>query len=91
MFYFRPNDFSLHINVNINRNSSFHPILQSLFRVAKILRFGRTRTMVGVDIYNATNANPTVSLNNTFGGTTWLTPTSILNARFAKISMQLDF
>ena len=27
------------------------------FRVAKILRYGRTRTQVGVDVYNATNTD----------------------------------
>ena len=33
------------------------------FRVAKILRFGRTRTNVGVDVYNLFNANPALTYN----------------------------
>ena len=33
------------------------------FRVAKILRFGRTRTNVGVDVYNLFNANPVLTYN----------------------------
>ena len=35
-------------------------------RVAKILRFGRTRTNVGVDITNITNAAPVLTYNETF-------------------------
>jgi len=46
-------------------------------RLAKILRFGRTKTLVGVDLYNLLNANPGLSYNETFTGTgqTWLRPT----------------
>ena len=36
-------------------------------RVAKILRFGRTRTLVGFDLYNLFNANPGLTYNQTFG------------------------
>ena len=41
------------------------------FRVAKILRFGGTRTMVGVDLYNALNSSAILTYNNAFvpGGT----------------------
>ena len=46
--------------------------------------------MVGVDVYNLTNSSAVVSFNETYGPR-WLTPTSILQARFAKISAQLDF
>jgi hypothetical protein len=59
-------------------------------RVAKILRFGQRRVQVGLDLYNATNTNAIQNYNQTFGPA-WLTPTSILTARFAKISAQLDF
>ena len=59
-------------------------------RVAKVLTFGRTRTNVGIDFYNATNGSPITTYNQTFGPR-WLTPTLILPARFAKISMQIDF
>jgi hypothetical protein len=61
-------------------------------RVGKIFRFGRTRTSVGVDIYNLLNAAPPLSYNQAFiVGGSWLTPTSVLSARFAKISAQFDF
>ncbi len=61
-------------------------------RIAKIIRFGTTRTQVGVDIFNLLNAD-TVTLYN-FGfvpGGSWLTPTAITPARYARISVQLDF
>lgn len=63
---------------------------QADFRVAKLLRFGRTRTLVGLDLFNALNSNVVVSQNNTFGPR-WLTPTGILQARLVKVSAQFDF
>jgi hypothetical protein len=62
-------------------------------RVAKIVRQGRTRTQIGVDVYNLTNTDVVTGFNQTFSptSTTWLTPTSIQPARYAKISAQIDF
>jgi hypothetical protein len=61
-------------------------------RVGKILRFGGRRANVGVDFYNLLNAATPLSYNQAFiPGGAWLTPTSVLSARFAKLSMQLDF
>ena len=51
--------------------------------------YGRTRASVNLDLYNALNANPVLSQNNNFAA--WQVPTSILTARFAKISVQFDF
>ena len=59
-------------------------------RFAKILRFGRTRTNVGLDVYNIFNWNPVLTYNQTFG-TTFLRPQSILAARFMKVSATIDF
>jgi len=59
-------------------------------RVAKILKFGRTRTQVGVDLYNALNSSAVQTYNQTFGSA-YLTPTLVLPARFAKVSAQIDF
>ena len=59
-------------------------------RFAKVLTYGRTRTNVGVDLYNALNASPATTYNQTFGPR-WLTPTQIMPARFVKFSMTLDF
>jgi hypothetical protein len=60
------------------------------FRVAKVLRFATTRTNVGIDLYNALNANPVTSYNQTYG-TAWLRPQAIMPARFVKLSVQIDF
>ena len=49
------------------------------FRVAKILRFGRTRTTVGVDLYNVLNSSAILTYNNVFvPGGPWLQPNSVL-------------
>jgi hypothetical protein len=60
------------------------------FRVAKLLRFGGTRALVGVDIFNALNTDTVQSINTTYGSA-WLQPRGIIPARFAKLSAQLDF
>jgi hypothetical protein len=67
-------------------------------RFAKILRFGRTRTNVGFDIYNVANSAPVLTYNQTFvlpsaasPTGSWLRPTSVLQPRFVKFSAQIDF
>jgi len=67
-------------------------------RIAKILRFGRTRTNVGVDIYNLFNTDAILTYNQTFSPTVqpgqpgaWLTPLSVISPRFVKFSAQFDF
>jgi hypothetical protein len=62
-------------------------------RIAKILRYGRTRTQLGVDIYNITNTDYVTSYNQTYApnATTWLTPTGIQPARYARVGVQIDF
>jgi hypothetical protein len=62
------------------------------FRVAKIFRYNRTRTQVGVDIYNVTNTDVITGFNYGFvPGGSWLRPTAIQPARYARISAQIDF
>jgi hypothetical protein len=58
-------------------------------RVGKILRVGRTKATVNLDVYNLFNVNTVLTVNNAFA--TWQRPTSILLARFAKIGVQFDF
>jgi hypothetical protein len=61
-------------------------------RFAKVVRFGRTRTNVGFDVYNILNRNPVISSNYTFvPNGTWLRPNSVLSARFVKFSAVVDF
>jgi hypothetical protein len=59
-------------------------------RVGKILRFGKTRTIVGVDIYNITNSSVTLTYNSTYGST-WLRPNSFMPARWVKVTGQFSF
>jgi hypothetical protein len=62
------------------------------FRAAKLLKFGGTRTMIGVDIYNALNSSAILTYNNTFvPAGTWLQPNSILTGRMTKISAEFTF
>ena len=66
-------------------------------RFGKILKYGRTRTNVGVDIYNILNQAAVLTYNQTFnpsattGSQAWLAPTSVLTSRFVKIGVQIDF
>jgi len=62
-------------------------------RFAKVLRFNGTRTRISLDMYNALNAAPTLTYNQTYSPTTtsWLTPTSVLAARVMKIGASFEF
>src|SRR5262249_11357378 len=66
------------------------------FRVGKILRFGRTRANVALDLLNALNFDTILIPNQAFTpGGAWLTPTGtqtpVMTARTAKITVQYDF
>jgi len=62
-------------------------------RFGKILRFGRTKTNVAIDLYNLFNANTGTAFNQAFGtdGATFLRPTAILNPRFLRFNVTFDF
>jgi len=61
-------------------------------RFAKILRFGGTRTHIGLDIFNVLNSDAILTYNQTFApGGAWLVPQSVLTPRFYKLSAQIDF
>jgi len=64
------------------------------FRVAKLLRFGGTKTSINFDFYNILNSNSVLTENATFvlaPSAAWRTPQSILLPRLFKISAQFDF
>ena len=62
------------------------------FRVGKILKFGRSRTLIALDIYNALNSSAVLAYNSAFvPGGTWLQPLTILTPRFFKITAEFDF
>jgi hypothetical protein len=62
-------------------------------RVTKVLRIGRSRTNVGIDLYNLFNANTGLAFNQNFGsdGSAWLRPNSILNPRYVRFNATIDF
>jgi hypothetical protein len=59
-------------------------------RIGKILRYGTTKTMVNLDIFNLFNSNTTQVYQLTYGNA-YLNPLSIMSARFFKIGVQFDF
>ena len=58
-------------------------------RIGKVLRFGKTRTVLSMDIYNALNSDAMINQNQAYA--TWLAPTEILNARLLKFSVAFDY
>ena len=66
------------------------------FRVAKLLRLGRTRASIALDLLNALNLDTIIVPNQAFiPNGAWLTPTGtqtpVMTARTAKITVQYDF
>src|SRR5262249_24438292 len=69
-------------------------VTQLDFRIAEILRFGKTRTNIGLDLYNVTNSSTVLTYNNTYaltGNNSWMTPLTFMPARFVKITGQFNF
>ena len=58
-------------------------------RFSKILNFGKTRTSVGVDLYNALNVDTVTLQNNSYAS--WFVPQQVQYARFLKFSATFDF
>ena len=58
-------------------------------RFGRVLTFGKMRTVLNVDLYNALNANPVLAENSNYQ--LWRQPQTILMARFLKFGVQLDF
>jgi len=90
-------------NVNLidNSNKLFvdNRRTQVDMRFAKVIRFGRTRSDIGIDLFNLFNTNYATGFNTTYIYTTdntpraagWGTPTSIYAPRFVRINYTLDF
>ena len=66
-------------------------------RVAKVVRIKGTRTNIGLDFYNLTNANTHTTVDQTYSadpaalGARWLRPTAVLQPRFVRFNVQFDF
>jgi hypothetical protein len=67
-------------------------------RFAKIVRFGRTRTDIGVDLTNLLNSNYATAWDNTYQilnttqpGGTWNNPTAVFAPRFVRLNFTVNF
>jgi hypothetical protein len=58
-------------------------------RFGKLLRVGRARSIVSMDIFNMFNIDTVVNANQNFA--VWQRPTQILNGRTVKFSVQFDY
>jgi hypothetical protein len=69
-------------------------------RFAKVLRFGGRRADIGIDLYNIFNVNTPTGYDGTYDytpaaglgpGGEWLRPTSIVQPRFARFNVTVNF
>jgi hypothetical protein len=65
-------------------------------RFAKIVRFQNLRANIGVDLVNLLNSNQATAYSSTYSytapsGGSWYQPTSILQPRYARFSVTVDF
>jgi hypothetical protein len=62
-------------------------------RFAKVVRLGRTRTDVGVDLWNVFNTNYATGYEDAFvvGSDTWATPETIYPPRFVRLNFTVSF
>ena len=61
-------------------------------RVGKTLKYGRSRSLIAFDIYNALNSSAVLTYNNAFvPNGTWLQPLTILTPRFLRFTAEINF
>ena len=65
-------------------------------RFAKILRFGRTRVDIGVDLNNLLNTNYATNYEDAYSATepnggTWGNPTAVYAPRFVRLNFTVNF
>jgi hypothetical protein len=64
-------------------------------RFSKILRFGRTRSNIGLDLYNIFNSNTPTTYEALYDpattGARWMRPTAVVQPRFVRFNVQFDF
>jgi hypothetical protein len=84
--------------INLLTPEMLYPIerrTQLDMRFAKILRFGKTRYDIGVDLYNLANENAALTYEETYqytdNGATWLRPLSVMQPRLARFNVTVTF
>jgi hypothetical protein len=82
-------------NVNLVRAGEVFPrqVRTVDLRLGKILRFGRTRSDVAIDVYNLFNTSEAVTYNQTWGAdpAAWWRPTALTDARFLRFNVTVSF
>jgi hypothetical protein len=58
-------------------------------RIGKIVRAGRTRSVISLDLFNVLNADTISSASSTYS--TWLAPQAVVAPRLMKVSLTVDF
>jgi hypothetical protein len=91
------------VTVNLLRTNERYAedrINQVDMRFAKILRLSRMRVDLGVDLYNLFNTNDATAYDGTYDftpaaglgpGGEWLRPTTIVQPRFVRLNVTVDF
>jgi hypothetical protein len=79
-----------------NRLYSDNRRTQIDMRFAKIVRFGRVRADVGIDLYNLLNSNYATGYESAYSptqpnGGTWFNPTSVTPPRFARFNLTINY
>jgi hypothetical protein len=94
-----PPGFNVNGTTDIGLTDSDHRLFaggrrtQVDMRFAKVVRFGRTRTDIGVDLWNLFNTNYATGFDDTFTpeSDTFLTPESIYAPRFVRLNFTVNF
>jgi hypothetical protein len=61
-------------------------------RLGKIVKFGRNSANIAIDLLNLFNANTGTAFQTNYGdGTQYLNPTQIVNPRFVRFNVTVDF
>jgi len=90
---------TIQIADNVSRVYADNRRTQIDMRFAKVLRFARTRSDIGIDLNNLLNTNYATGYNTTYAysvgnalqGGTWGNPTSIYTPRFMRINYTINF
>jgi hypothetical protein len=90
---------TIQIADNVNRVYVDNRRTQIDMRFAKVVRFARTRSDIGIDLNNLLNTNYATGYNTTYAysvgnaqqGGTWGNPTSIYTPRFMRVNYTINF
>ena len=67
---------------------------QMSLRLGRTFRFNTAKAQLFADVFNVMNAGTVIRVNETYapsGTNSWLTPTGILDGRFVRFGLQLNF